>query len=180
MPRTENGAMRSPALRPTLVVVLVAIVAATLGACSSTGDESTTVTTTTTTTAASGPSGTATAGTATNGTTADRDPLAECPHRLPGELLTADEAVVRFSPTRICPGYVTVGLGTEVTFVNLGVEPYDVTIWSGMAAAASDTPLVTTSVAPGDRWGWTPPEVAVYTYRTGAIETMTGTIEVPA
>ena len=150
---------------PTLAV-LGAVIVLGLGCSAS---EDTAATTTSSDTSAS--EGTTSAGGVT-------DPLGECPHKLPGEVLTADEAVVRFSPARVCPGYVTVGLGTPVGFVNIGGAAATVAIWEGIATDAAEPPLTDERLEAGGRWEWSPTEIGVYTYRTDALESFTGTIEV--
>lgn len=157
-----------------LLLAVVCLAIPTAGACSSTDDTVTSASTSSTATAA------ASAGTAAPDGTGVSDPLGECPHRYPGEILTAEEATVRFSPARICPGYVTVALGTEVTFVNIGADASTVSLWNGISAPAADPTIVTETIEPGDRWAWTPPAEGVFTYRIDAIPSFNGTIEVPA
>ena len=162
--------MRRPLI---LAATLVAITLT--GACSSTDDGGSSASSSTSSSDAS-----ASASTAAPDGTGVSDPLGECPHRYPGEILTAEEATVRFSPARICPGYVTVASGTEVTFVNIGAESSTVSLWNGISAPTADPTIATQTIEPGDRWAWTPPGEGVFTYRIEAIPSFSGTIEVPA
>ena len=69
-----------------------------------------------------------------------------------GEEMSAAEAVVRFSPSQICPGYVTVRPGTLVTFENLGDGAVKVTITDGPKASATELPTVSRPWLRSIRW----------------------------
>lgn len=102
---------------------------------------------------------------------------ATCISKAPGELYTAAEAVIRFSPESICPGFVTVAPGTPVTFANLGTEAYTVTLSRGTQA---DAPvLATETVAPGATWVQTFDATGDVTFRISAIRGFLGTIHIP-
>jgi plastocyanin len=102
---------------------------------------------------------------------------ATCISKAPGELYTAAEAVIRFSPESICPGFVTVSPRTPVTFANLGTEPYTVTLTRGTQA---DGPvLATEAVAPGATWVQTFDATGDVAFRISAIRSFVGTIYVP-
>jgi plastocyanin len=110
---------------------------------------------------------------ATAGTTY---PEGQCISRMPGQILTADEAVVRFSPSQVCPGYVTIVPGTPVTFKNQDTKAHTITITEGNMP---DGKAVTNGIAePGQTWVRTFDTVGTYTYVTDAIPTFRGTVEV--
>lgn len=103
----------------------------------------------------------------------DATGLDGCAMHMPGELLSAEEAVVRFTPQMVCLGYVTVLPDTPITWINADTADHEVTILDdggkelnrfGVAAGESTT---TPAAATG-----------IYRYKVTAIETFTGTIEV--
>ena len=103
----------------------------------------------------------------------DATGLGGCAMHMPGELLSAEEAVVRFDPQMVCLGYVTVLPGTPITWINADTADHEVAILDdegkelnrfGVAAGESTT---TPAAATG-----------IYRYKVTAIETFTGTIEV--
>lgn len=99
--------------------------------------------------------------------------LGDCPQRMPGDLLTAEEARVRFNTQMVCLGYVTVVPGTIISWINDDVADHTVTLLDDegnelnhFEVAAGRT--VTTPAA----------GTGVYRFKTTAIESFTGTIEV--
>ncbi len=97
---------------------------------------------------------------------------------MPGQILTADEAVVRFSPSQVCPGYVTIALGTPVTFKNQDTSAHTITITEGNMPGGK---TVTSGTAePGQVWVRTFDTVGTFTYVTDAIPSFRGTVEVTA
>ena len=99
-----------------------------------------------------------------------------CPPSMPGEEMSAAEAVVRFSPSQICPGYVTVRPGTLVTFENLGDAAVKVTITDGPKASAKE--LTATELAPKQAMKTTFESPGSVYYLVSSIESFRGTIEV--
>lgn len=122
----------------------------------------------------SAPSSSATGGTiAAPGTT---EPGSRCVSRMPGEILSAEEAVVRFSPSQVCPGYVTIVPGTPVTFVNDDTQTRTVTITEGNLPDGAV--VATGTVDAGGTWVRTFDTAGTFTYVTDAIPTFRGAVEV--
>jgi plastocyanin len=99
-----------------------------------------------------------------------------CPSRMPGELLLAEEAVVKFTPESVCPGYVTVLPGTPVTWQNNGKESATVTVTrsdNGDAVVTFDLAAGATHVVPFDTAG-------TFLYRVSSLPAFTGTVEARA
>ena len=101
--------------------------------------------------------------------------LGDCAQHMPGEVLTAADAVERFDTQMVCLGYVTVTPGTAITWTNRDTAAHDVTILddedrriNGFTVGAGES--VTTPAA----------AVGVYRFRTTAIDSFVGTIEVQA
>lgn len=100
--------------------------------------------------------------------------MGDCPQRMPGELLTAEESVVRFSPQMVCLGYLTITVGTPIAWTNLDSVEHTVTITDD-----KDATVDTFTVAAGAEHRTTsPPTPGIYRFRTTAIESFVGTIEV--
>lgn len=106
---------------------------------------------------------------------ADETGLGECPQRMPGDLLAEDEAVVRFSPQAVCLGYLTVNEGTPIQWTNLDSASHTVSIVDD-----DEQPVESFEVAPGATHVSSTPAVGIYRFRTTAIESFTGSIEVQA
>lgn len=100
----------------------------------------------------------------------------KCLSRMPGEILTADEAVVRFTPSQICPGYVTVAPGTPVTFKNNDTASHVVTITEGTSGTGKT--VATATVAAGKTWAQSSDTPGSSTFVIDAIPSFRGTIEV--
>jgi plastocyanin len=130
----------------TALAVAAALVTALAGAaCSSTKND----TATTTTTAAH---------TSATGLTQD-----ECVSRTPGEVMTADEAKVLFDATQICPTFVTINPGTQVTFDNRDPQSHTVTILAG--ASQTGQVLEEHTLEPGTTWVRAFPDAGQYTFK---------------
>lgn len=101
-----------------------------------------------------------------------------CVSRMPGEILTEAEAVVTFSTAKACPGYVTIRLGTTVTFHNEDSVAHRVTI-NGTNATGAQLPEVAGGTAqPGQTWTHTFDDLGMFSYTLDAIPTFRGTVEV--
>ncbi len=98
-----------------------------------------------------------------------------CDSKMPGEVMTAEEAVVRFSDQQVCPGYVTVALGTPVTWRNTGQTTYTVTIKDGPLPSSPD--LQRERVEPGASVAVELPS-GQFAWTTDALEAFVGTVEV--
>lgn len=102
----------------------------------------------------------------------------QCISRMPGEILTEAEAVVRFSTAKACPGYVTVRPGTQVTFHNEDSTAHRVTI-NATNATGETLPEVASGVAqPGATWVLAFDDLGMFSYTLDAIPTFRGTVEV--
>ncbi|MGZ4705487.1 MAG: cupredoxin domain-containing protein [Acidimicrobiales bacterium] len=102
--------------------------------------------------------------------------MGKCTFRMPGEILSAEEAVVWFSTDHVCPGYVTVAPGTEVTFANEDTSAHSVAIAEGAMPGGAE--IARASIEPGETWVRSFDSVGSFTYTTDAIPTFLGTIEV--
>lgn len=104
----------------------------------------------------------------------------DCPSRMPGEPLTAQEAVVKFNVERICPAYVTIELGTPVTWTNDGDTTATVKVTAYQAPApGAPLPVVEEHVVdPGGQWVWSPEEAGMLGFRISTVDAFVGTIEV--
>lgn len=101
-----------------------------------------------------------------------------CVSKMPGEILTEAEAVVAFSTTKACPGYVTIRPGTEVTFRNEDSVAHRITI-NGTNATGEKLPVVANGTAqPGATWAHTFDDLGMFSYTLDAIPTFRGTVEV--
>lgn len=98
-----------------------------------------------------------------------------CDSKMPGEVMTAEEAVVRFSDQQVCPGYVTVALGTPVTWRNTGQTTYTVTIKDGPLPSSPE--LRRERVEPGASVAVELPS-GQFAWTTDALEAFVGTVEV--
>lgn len=98
-----------------------------------------------------------------------------CDSKPPGIPVPAAEAIVKFDRQQVCPGYVTVALGTEVTWRNLDSIPHVVTITTSVS---SDEVVDQATVAAGGEWKRPFGEAGAFGYRTDAIPSMRGTVEV--
>ncbi len=95
---------------------------------------------------------------------------------MPGEILSAADAVVRFSPEQVCPGYVTIAPGTDVTWANVDTVAHTVTITEGNNDPQGK-PVASTTVAPGTTWVRAFDQAGVYTFTTDAIPSFRGTVD---
>lgn len=167
-----TGRVRTSAWRRLAVIHAVAMVPVTLLGCgSSAPDQSKAV--------PAGSTGLTTSSLAVRpppapGTTSPGD--GGCVTRMPGQILSAEEAVVRFSPSQVCPGYVTIAPGTPVTFANQDTKAHTITITEGNLPGGK---VVADGVAePGQTWVRTFDTLGAFTYTTDAIPSFRGTVEV--
>jgi plastocyanin len=101
-----------------------------------------------------------------------------CVSRMPGQQLTEDEAVVGFDRTNVCPAYVTVAAGTEVTWRNDDTEPFAVEITSAGPGPGMELVVATETIEPGDRWSYEFTDAGAYEFRTDALPDFLGIVEV--
>ena len=95
---------------------------------------------------------------------------------MPGQILSAEEAVVRFSPSQVCPGYVTIVPGTPVTFKNQDTATHSITISEGNMPGGKV--VMTGTAEAGRAWVQTFDTLGTFTYVTDAIPSFRGTVEV--
>jgi len=95
---------------------------------------------------------------------------------MPGQVLTAEEAVVRFSPSQVCPGSVTIVPGTPVTFKNQDAVVHTVTITEGNMPGGKAVSSGTAEA--GGTWVRQFDSPGTFTYVTDAIPSFRGTVEV--
>jgi len=100
----------------------------------------------------------------------------QCISRMPGEILTADEAVVRFSTTRVCVAYVTIKPGTPVTFKNEDSVAHTISITE--TDLTTGAPVADGVAGPGLTWVRTFDTEGVFSFVTDAIPSFHGTVEV--
>ena len=166
MSRTPSAPRRSAgSARRALAIPAVLLVAVLAASCGSSSEQAAATSTTPPSTAPSAATG--------SGTTA---PAGGCISRIPGAVLRADEAVVRFDPQQVCPGYVTIAPGTPVTFINQDAQAHTVTITEG--SLPDGAVVETTTVEAGGSWARTFDAVGTFTYVTDAIPSFRGAIEV--
>lgn len=139
----HHSRCRAPRAACTLAVAALCTMLAG-AACSSTKNDATTATTA--------------ARTSATGLTQD-----ECVSRTPGEVMTADEAKVLFDASQICPNYVTINPGTEVTFDNRDSASHTVTIMAG--ASQTGQVLEEHTLEPGTTWVRAFPDAGQYTFK---------------
>lgn len=163
------------------VLLLVSVVAG----CSSSDDaDSTAASRSTTSTASSSPStaadpgsmdmgssGADSAGVVTDDTGAA--PKVECAQHMPGDLLSAQDAIVFFDSQHVCLAYVTVLAGTTITWRNTDGEDHEVVVVDDEEQEFDRFTVPGGGVATS-----TAPATGVYRYRLTAIESFVGTIEV--
>ena len=103
----------------------------------------------------------------------------DCTDYTPGEILSAAEAVVTFSTEIVCPGYVTITVGTPVTFTNTADTSLTVEVTStDRSGALDDLPFFGRSIAPFGSVEYTFTETGLFAYTVDALEGFRGTIEV--
>jgi plastocyanin len=106
------------------------------------------------------------------------DALENCSSRMPGEALSAAEAVVLFSQEAVCPAYVTVVVGTPVTWHNLDDVERTVRIVDGQT---EDGELVEEiPLQPDEQAERTFEEPGFLTFTTDALPDARGTVELQA
>jgi plastocyanin len=110
----------------------------------------------------------------TNGSTAASGNV-QCAQHMPGDLLSASEAMVVFDPEHVCLGYVTVRPGTAITWHNVDSVEHQVRIEDG-----NGTELMSFSVPGGGAAQRSVDTGGVYRFKVSAIESFVGTIEVDA
>ena len=97
----------------------------------------------------------------------------DCAQHMPGELLTPEEAVVRFDTQMVCLGYVTVTTGTPIAWTNNDTAEQTVTILDD-----EDRELNEFTVDAGETITTPAASTGVYRFHITAIDSFTGTIEV--
>lgn len=100
-------------------------------------------------------------------------PKVQCAQHMPGDLLTAEQAMVIFDSQHVCLAYVTVTAGTGVTWHNEDSVARTVTIVDGNGAE-----VMSFEVPAGGAVTRSLDVAGVYNYRLSAIETFLGTVEV--
>jgi len=98
----------------------------------------------------------------------------QCSHKYPGEVMTEAEAVVTFSRTGICPGYVSVDADTAVRWRNADTAAFTVTI----RRDAPDGPVLDQLVVAPGATRTTRLTTGRYAYDTDAIESFRGWVDV--
>jgi hypothetical protein len=98
-----------------------------------------------------------------------------CAQHMPGDVLTAEEAMVIFDTEHVCLGYVTVAQGTAITWHNTDDLEQRVIVED-----ENGTELMTFDIVPGGATQRALKDVGVYRYRLSAIAAFVGTIEVQA
>lgn len=106
-------------------------------------------------------------------------PLA-CESHPPGVVLSREQAIVQFDPERVCPGYVTVLVGTPVSFVNQGDAVATVTVTETAATGELGATLLDVAVGPGEYVEYTPVTAGFLAFATDALPSFRGTVEVRA
>lgn len=103
-----------------------------------------------------------------------------CESHPPGVVLSREQAIVQFDPERVCPGYITVLVGTPVSFVNQGDASATVTVAETATTGELGATLLDVTVRPGDYVEYTPVATGFLSFATDALPSFRGTVEVQA
>jgi plastocyanin len=106
------------------------------------------------------------------------DALENCSSRMPGEALSAAEAVVLFSQEAVCPAYVTVVVGTPVTWRNVDDVERTVRIVDGQTEDGEVIEELT--LQPDEQAVRTFDDPGFLTFTTDALPDARGTVELQA
>ena len=101
-----------------------------------------------------------------------------CISRMPGEILTEAEAVVRFSTTKACPGYVTIRPGTKVTFHNEDSVAHRITVNPTNATGEQLPEVAAGTAGPGRTWMHVFDDLGMFSFSLDAIPSFRGPVEV--
>lgn len=146
--------MHAPRRRRTRAVAVAAVLAA-LSACG--GEEAATSTTTTTAVGAFAPSG-------------------GCPMIPPGQVMSAAEATIRFSVDRVCPGYVTIPVGTTIEVRNEATKSARFVVKEG--PDGSGATVFDLELDAGEATSVTFDKAGFHLYTTSLLPSFKGNIEV--
>ena len=97
----------------------------------------------------------------------------QCDMHMPGDLLTAEQALVTFDAQHVCLGYVTVTEGTPVRWRNDDAAAWEVQLLTDDAVV-----IDTVAIGPGETIEHTFDTAGVYRFTYSAIDAFTGTVEV--
>lgn len=97
----------------------------------------------------------------------------QCDMHMPGDLLTAEQALVTFDAQHVCLGYVTVTEGTPVRWRN-----DDAAAWELQLLTDDAVVIDTLAIGSGETIEHTFDEAGIYRFTYSAIEAFTGTVEV--
>jgi hypothetical protein len=103
-----------------------------------------------------------------------------CESHPPGVVLSREQAIVQFDPERVCPGYVTVVVGTPVSFVNQGDTAASITVTETATTGVLGATLLDVSVGPGEYVEYTPDAAGFLAFSSDALPSFRGTVEVQA
>ncbi len=171
-PIASLAAVRRPVPpRPSAAAVAAVLLALVLSGCGSSGNGPAPASTTAA--GAGATSGVPASRVLSPGTTRAKG---TCVSRMPGEVLAAIDAVVQFSTSQVCPGYVTVRPGTPVTFTNEDAVAHTVTIQEGTLPGGKT--IASGSAPPGGSWVQPFDTLGSFTYVLDAIPSFRGTVEV--
>ncbi|MFN8052610.1 MAG: hypothetical protein U0Q22_14280 [Acidimicrobiales bacterium] len=96
-----------------------------------------------------------------------------CAQHMPGDVLTAEQAMVIFDKEHVCLGYATIKEGTPITWHNADTATQYVTVTDEKGAE-----VMHFDVDPGGSASRLVKPAGVYRYKVTAIESFVGTIEV--
>ena len=103
----------------------------------------------------------------------DSGPKVVCAQHMPGDLLTASEAMVIFDAEHVCLAYVTVTAGTAITWHNDDAVARRVSVTDG-----NDTEITAFDVPAGGAVSRSIDVPGIYRYGVSSIESFVGTLEV--
>jgi len=162
---TRSHRRPSPRSGAAAAAVAVLLVLGVLGGCSASGGDS-----------AKGPATISPETTASQGTPSGAAGRAVCGEIEPGVVVDRTQAVVYFDTQSVCPGWVTVAQGTQVTFTNDGSAPATVVVTATQLPDSAEVARFT--IPAGASQPLDTPDMGMMGFSTDALPGFRGTIEV--
>lgn len=104
----------------------------------------------------------------------------ECAMTMPGEVLTATQAVVEMDAGKVCPAYVLIAAPTAVTWRNRGTDPVTVTVLREYPRGepAPGAVVAEEPVPAGDAWARDFDRAGTWYFQVSSVPTFVGTVQV--
>ncbi len=97
----------------------------------------------------------------------------------PGEIYSAEQALVVLKPQSVCPSFLTLRAGTELRFRNDDTVPHTVQVERGSTPKTA-TQIAEQELAPGTTWSFRFGDPDTYLFTTDVLATFLGVVEVRA